>query len=240
VKRVIVIPARYASTRLPGKPLLDVAGKPLIEWVWEAARASKLADGVLIATDDERIAKRCVAFGAEVAMTGECASGTDRVCKAVGGREADFVINLQGDEPEIRGDMIDALFSALEDGGTDMATLCSVIDDPEEYASPDVVKCVLDEKGFALYFSRSPVPYGQQGKTATLYKHIGIYGFTRPFLETFVRLPKGRLEEAESLEQLRALEAGYRIRVIVTEYDGTGVDTQADLDTAAARLGRRA
>jgi 3-deoxy-manno-octulosonate cytidylyltransferase (CMP-KDO synthetase) len=237
VKRVIVIPARYASTRLPGKPLLDVAGKPLIQWVWEAARASKLADRVLVATDDERIAERCAAFGAEVAMTGECASGTDRVCKALEGREADFVINLQGDEPEIRGDMIDALFSALEGGGTDMATLCSVIDDQAEYASPNVVKCVLDERGFALYFSRSPVPYRQQGKAATLYKHIGVYGFTRAFLETFVRLPKGRLEEAESLEQLRALEAGYRIRVIVTQYDGTGVDTEDDLNAAARRLG---
>jgi 3-deoxy-manno-octulosonate cytidylyltransferase (CMP-KDO synthetase) len=240
VKRVIVIPARYASTRLPGKPLLDIAGKPLIQWVWEAACASRLRDEVLIATDDERIAKRCAGFGAEVVMTGQCASGTDRVCLAIEGRAADLVINLQGDEPEIGGDMIDALFTALEDGRTDMATLCSVIDDPDEYASRSVVKCVLDEKGFALYFSRSPIPYLQQGKTATLYKHIGIYGFTRPFLETFVRLPKGQLEEAEFLEQLRALEAGYRIRVIVTQYDGTGVDTQADLDAAARRLGRRA
>ena len=120
-----------------------------------------------------------------------------------------------------------------------MATLCSVIDDPDDYATPNVVKCVLDESGFALYFSRSPIPYQHEGKTATLYKHIGIYGFTRPFLETFVRLPKGRLEEAESLEQLRALEAGYRIRVIVTRYDGTGVDTQDDLAAAVRRLGKR-
>ncbi len=235
MKRVIVIPARYASTRLPGKPLLDIAGKPLIQWVWEAARSSRLADEVLIATDDERIAKRCAAFGAEVVMTGECASGTDRVCRAVQGREADLVVNLQGDEPQVRGDMIDELFSAIGDGQTGMATLCSPIADAADHADRNVVKCAIDKQGFALYFSRTPAPHLLAGEEPPQ-KHIGIYAFTRAFLETFVGLPKGRLEQAESLEQLRAMEAGYKIKVIVTQYGGIGVDTEEDRKAAAAKL----
>ncbi len=238
MKRVIVIPARYGSTRLPGKLLLDIAGKPIIQRVYERACESTLADRVLIATDDERIQKRCAAFGAHAVMTGsECRSGTDRVHEAIKTIDADVIVNLQGDEPEIRGDMIDTLIRAVEQEGLDMATLCSVIDDPQDYKSPHVVKCVRDRNGFALYFSRAPLPFLQKSDAPIpLYKHIGIYGFSRPFLETFVSLPKGRLEEAESLEQLRALEAGYRIKAIVTEYEGTGIDTEADLERARKRI----
>ena len=238
MKSIVVIPARYGSTRLPGKPLLDIAGKPLIEWVYERARQSTLADQVLIATDDERIRERCVAFGAPVVMTvPECRSGTDRVHEAVAAREGEIIINLQGDEPEIRGDMIDTLIRTMERERPEMATLCSFIDDPRDYKSPHVVKCVLDRNNFALYFSRAPLPFLQRTIAIPLYKHIGIYAFSRPFLETFVALPKGRLEEAESLEQLRALEAGYRIKTVLVEYDGVGIDTEADLERARKRMG---
>jgi 3-deoxy-manno-octulosonate cytidylyltransferase (CMP-KDO synthetase) len=238
VKSVIVIPARYASVRLPGKPLLDIAGKPLIQRVYEQARGSTLAHEVLVATDDERIKAGCEAFGAPVKMTSpDCGSGTDRVHEAVKGRQADIVVNLQADEPQIRPDMIDALIRAVDEEGLQMATLCSCITDPLEYESPHVVKIVRDSSGMALYFSRAPLPFLQKSISIPLYKHIGIYAFSRPFLDTFVALPKGRLEEAESLEQLRALEAGYRIKTLLVEYEGIGIDTEADLEQARKMLG---
>ena len=231
MKSVIVVPARYASVRLPGKPLLDIAGKPLIRWVYERALASTLADEVLIATDDERIAGACAAFGAAVAMTSpDCRSGTDRVHEALKGRDADVVVNLQGDEPQMRPDMIDTLIKAVRDERLDMATLCAYITDPHDYKSPHVAKVVRDRNGFALYFSRAPLPFLQKSVSIPFYRHIGVYGFSRAFLETFVALPKGGLEEAESLEQLRALEAGFPIKTILVEYEGIGIDTEADLE----------
>lgn len=234
MKSLIVIPARYASTRLPGKPLLDIAGKPLIQWVYERARASTLAADVIVATDDERIRAGCEAFGATVVMTSpDCASGTDRVQQALKGREADIVVNLQGDEPRIPSAMIDALIRTMEEEKElPMATLCSEITDLDEYKDPNVAKVVRDSAGMALYFSRAPIPYLQKSAPMPLYKHIGIYAFSRSFLETFVSLPKGKLEQAESLEQLRALEAGYRIKTIVVEYEGIGIDTVEDLERA--------
>ena len=238
MKRVVVIPARYASTRLPGKPLAQIAGKPLIQWVYERASTSTLKDDILIATDDVRIRDAALAFGASVVMTSpDCASGTDRVHEAIKARDADIIINLQGDEPEIRGDMIDTLIRTMERERPEMATLCAFIDDPRDYKSPHVVKCVLDRNNFALYFSRAPLPFMQRTIAIPLYKHIGIYAFSRPFLDTFVALPKGRLEEAESLEQLRALEGGYRIKAVLVEYDGVGIDTEADLERARKRMG---
>ncbi len=238
MKTVIVIPARYGSTRLPGKPLIDIAGKPLIRWVYERACESQLGSEVIVATDDERIRECCAAFGAEAVMTGaDCRSGTDRVHAALVGRDADVVVNLQGDEPQIRGDMIDALIRVMEREKPEMATLCATIGEPHDYTDPHTVKCVIDQNGYALYFSRAPLPYLQKDVSAPLYKHIGIYAFSRTFLETFVGLPKGRLEEAESLEQLRALEAGYRIRTVIVEYEGVGIDTEADLEEARLRLG---
>jgi 3-deoxy-manno-octulosonate cytidylyltransferase (CMP-KDO synthetase) len=239
MKRVIVIPARYASTRLPGKPLAEIAGKSLIQWVYERASTSTLKDEVLIATDDARIEDTALCFGASVVVTRpDCPSGTDRVYEAIKGSDADIIVNVQGDEPLIRGDMIDRLFAAFEKETLDMATLCSPLSDKIESGSPHTVKVVLDQKGFALYFSRSPIPFMQQRTTAAMYKHIGIYGFSRAFLERFVSLPKGKLEETESLEQLRALEAGYRIRVLVVEYDGISVDTPEDLERARLKLGQ--
>ncbi len=237
MKNVVVIPARYGSTRLPGKLLLDLSGKPIIQWVYERACESALKDEVLIATDDDRIRRRCAAFGAAAVMTpADCPSGTDRVYQAIKETDAEAIVNLQGDEPEMRGDMIDALIRTVQQEKVGMATLCSVIGDRKEYEDPNVVKCVLDKNNSALYFSRAPLPFLRAGASLPLYKHIGIYGFSRSFLETFVSLPKGRLEEAESLEQLRVLEAGYRIKVIVVEYEGTGIDTAADLERARQRI----
>jgi 3-deoxy-manno-octulosonate cytidylyltransferase (CMP-KDO synthetase) len=230
MKSIIVIPARYGSTRLPGKALADINGKPLIQWVYERACESRLKDDVLIATDDVRIGDACRAFGAPAVMTGtHCTSGTDRVYEAVRGVDADIVVNLQGDEPQIRGDMIDTLIRAIELEGLDMATLCAYITEPHDYKSPHVAKVVLDRNGFALYFSRAPLPFFQKTISIPTYRHIGIYAFSRQFLETFVKLPVGQLEQAESLEQLRALEAGYRIKVLLTDYEGIGVDTENDL-----------
>jgi len=237
MKRVVVIPARYGAARLPGKLLLPIAGKPVIQWVYEAACESTLQDQVVIATDDERLQRRCTAFGAFAVMTpADCPSGTDRVYEAIAHTDAEVIVNLQGDEPEIRGDMIDALIRAVEQEKLDMATLCSIIDDRRDYEDPNVVKCVLDKDHFALYFSRAPLPFLRKTVPVPLYRHIGIYGFSRSFLKTFVSLPRGRLEEAESLEQLRALEAGYKIKVIIAEYEGTGIDTEADLERARQRI----
>ncbi len=242
MKKIIVIPARYASTRLPGKPLIDIGGKSLLQRVYDGACRSKLSDGTLIATDDERIKKAALAFGAEVIMTDPALpSGTDRVFAAIQDKEADLVVNLQGDEPFIEPSIIDQLFSALEEGGVAMATLCCPITDESEYRNPNTVKVVLDNSGFALYFSRSPIPFVKISNfkfqiSNLAYKHIGIYGFTRSFLEQFVALPKSPLEETESLEQLRVLENGYKIKVIVTGYSGFGIDTPDDLERARQLL----
>jgi 3-deoxy-manno-octulosonate cytidylyltransferase (CMP-KDO synthetase) len=240
MKKVIVIPARYASTRLPGKPLREIDNKPLIQWIYEGAKRSRLKDNILIATDDERIRDAALSFGADVVMTApSCESGTERVYEAIKGSDAEIIVNLQGDEPFIRGDMIDELFSVIEKENLDMATLSCPIGHEGEYRDPNTVKVVLDRLGFALYFSRSPIPYIKANDHSPLtthhsitYKHIGIYGYSRSFLEKFVNMEKGMLEEAESLEQLRVLEHGYRIRVLITSYDGFGIDTEADLKHA--------
>lgn len=241
MRKLIVIPARYESTRLPGKPLLEIAGKSLIQIVYERASQSRLQDGVIVATDDERILHAVTAFGGEAVMTGSsCRSGTDRVFEAISGREADLIVNLQGDEPFMRPDMADLLFSVMEEEDLDMATLCSSITDDREYHDPNTVKVVLDGRGFALYFSRSPIPYLRNGAVKPLlYKHIGIYAFKRDFLERFVKMQRSRLEELESLEQLRVLENGFRIRVLTTQYDGFGIDTPADLERARLTLDRK-
>jgi len=160
MKKVIVIPARYASTRLPGKPLKRIGNKPLIQWVYEGAKGSRLKDGILIATDDERIRDAALSFGADVVMTSPaCESGTERVYEAIKGSDAEIIVNLQGDEPFIRGDMIDELFSVIEKEHVNMATLSCPIGHEGEYRDPNTVKVVLDRLGFALYFSRSPIPY---------------------------------------------------------------------------------
>ncbi|MCX5805669.1 MAG: 3-deoxy-manno-octulosonate cytidylyltransferase [Proteobacteria bacterium] len=249
MKKVIVIPARYASTRLPGKALREISGKPIIQWVYERALKSALKDSIFIATDDERIKDAAVSFDADVIMTSpECKSGTDRIYQAIKDREADIIINLQGDEPFIRADIIDSLFYAMEKENLTMATLCSPIDNEADYMNPNVVKVVLDRFGFALYFSRSPVPFFRNAMSSSrieikdpqfrarnsgcIYKHIGIYGFSRYFLKQYVEMEESILEAAESLEQLRVLENGYDIKVLITNYDGAGIDTEEDLEQA--------
>ena len=241
MKKIIVIPARYESTRLPGKPLLEVSGKSLVQLVYERASESRLADGVIVATDDRRIMDAALSFGAEAVMTSpSCKSGTDRVFEAVKDTDFDLIINVQGDEPFIRPDMIDLLFSVMENESLDVATLCAPVADDNEYSNPNTVKVVLDKNGFALYFSRSPIPYVRNGDTRSmLYKHIGVYGFKREFLQQFVSMQKSRLEETESLEQLRILENGYRIKVLTTHYDGFGIDTREDLQRARLILDRK-
>lgn len=234
--KLIVIPARFGSTRLPGKPLRTIRNKPLIQWVYEKARASS-ADRILIATDDTRIRDACLAFGAEVVMTSPTlASGTDRVHEAISGQAGDLIVNVQGDEPFIEPSMIDALFSRLEAEHLDMATLCTPIT-PEEAANPNLVKVVLDKSGFALYFSRSLIPFPRGERPMPIFGHIGIYGFSRAFLTRFVAMERGALEQTESLEQLRVLEHGAKIRVIPVEYRGFGIDTEEDLTRAEKEIG---
>ncbi|MBP1749659.1 MAG: 3-deoxy-D-manno-octulosonatecytidylyltransferase [Deltaproteobacteria bacterium] len=240
MKKIIVIPVRYESTRLPGKPLLEISGKSLIHLVYERASESRLKDGVIIATDDQRIMNAASSFGAEAVMTSPlCKSGTDRVFEAVKETGAELIINVQGDEPFIRPDMIDLLFSVMENESLDVATLCAPVTNPNEYTDPNTVKVVLDKNGFALYFSRSPIPYlRNETSRSVLYKHIGIYGFKGDFLKQFVSMKKSHLEETESLEQLRILENGFRIKVLTTHYDGFGIDTIEDLQRTRLILNR--
>ncbi|MDR2017594.1 MAG: 3-deoxy-manno-octulosonate cytidylyltransferase [Syntrophobacterales bacterium] len=236
MKKLVVIPARYASARLPGKPLRTIAGKPLIQWVYEKAISSS-ADNILVATDDERIQETCASFGAEAVMTDpSLRSGTDRVYEAISGKKGDLIVNLQGDEPFIEPSMIDTLFRIMEED-VPMATLCTPIS-REEYENPNTVKVVLDKSHYALYFSRSPIPYIREALEVPLYGHIGIYGFSRSFLSLFVAMEKGLLEEAESLEQLRVLENGVRIKVAPVHYTGFGIDTEEDLKKAEERMAK--
>ncbi len=233
----VIIPARFAAQRFPGKPLADLGGKPLVAHVVERARGARRVDVVAVATDDERIARAAEEAGALAIMTGDAATGTDRVAQAARklAPAADVVVNLQGDEPLIEPEAIDALARAMSDG-VEMATLARPLD-PGEMERPQVVKVVSDLAGNALYFSRAPIPHRRAGGHSPLARaHVGIYAFTAAFLQRFAALPPGRLEAEESLEQLRALEHGHRIRVADTEYRGFGIDTPEDLERARARL----
>ena len=230
-----IIPARYGSTRLEAKALADIAGKPMIQHIYERAKAASIIDDVIVATDDERIKNIVEKFGGKAVFTAkEHSSGTERVAEAVFDLDVKIVINIQGDEPLIHTAMInDVAYALLENSDLVMATLKREINNPLEFNNPNVVKVVTDKNGFALYFSRSPLPNITRDKQAIalkLYKHIGIYAYTKDFLLTFKGLKPSRLEQAESLEQLRALEHGYRIKVIETKHDSIGVDTAEDLE----------
>ncbi|MET9532514.1 MULTISPECIES: 3-deoxy-manno-octulosonate cytidylyltransferase [unclassified Streptomyces] len=233
-----VIPARYGSTRLPGKVLCDIAGRPMIEHVWRRAMRARSLEHVLIATDDERVAAICTGFGAEVAMTSPAhISGTDRVAEATAGRGADIVVNIQGDEPLLDPDWIDQLaLGLLENPDSVMATLASPISDHQQVNDPGVVKVVFDATGRALYFSRSPIPYERHDTPVTRYQHIGLYAYRTSFLTQYTRLPPAPLEQAEGLEQLRALHHGHRIHVITVEGEHTAIDTLHDLQQLRTRL----
>ncbi len=240
-----VIPARYASNRFPGKPLADILGKPMIKWVYENAMSSKLINDVYVATDDERIFNIVKNFGGNVIMTpSEIPTGTDRIAYAIRNIDADIIVNIQGDEPLISGDMIDsAIEPLLKEDDIDISTLAVKITDVEALFNPNVVKVVFDKKNFALYFSRSPIPFCRDARTkdewlklGVHYKHIGIYVYKRNSLFKFVSLKSSKLEELEKLEQLRAIENGMRIKVVITEKDTIGVDTPFDLENVVAIL----
>lgn len=234
-----VIPARLAATRLPRKPLADIGGKPMIRWVWERASAAELLDEVIVATPDEEIASVCASFGARAVLTApEHPTGTDRVAEAAGGINADIVVNIQGDEPLIRAEDLDALVSAMRaDADAALGSLMFPLGDGEDASDPNLVKVVVGRDGCALYFSRSCIPYDRTGIHPARYGHIGVYAWRRDRLMAFAHLERGRLEEAESLEQLRALEAGWKIRMVMTDFRPVGVDTPEDLERARRALG---
>ena len=243
-----VIPSRYASQRLPAKPLVDLNGKPMVQRVYEQSRKASLLDRVIVATDDERIVSAVRDFGGEVMLTSaEIRSGSDRVAAVAERVPADFYVNIQGDEPLIAPAMIDeAVRLLLEDEGAVVGTLVRPLESPEDLRSPHVVKAVISTSGRAMYFSRSPIPHVRDEADAgrwpgqhQFYKHIGLYVYRAAFLRTFVRLPESRLERAERLEQLRILEHGYAIRVGVTNYDSIPVDTPADAERVRALLRAR-
>lgn len=239
-RAVAVIPARYASTRFPGKVLAEVGGKPLLQHVWERARALASVERVLIATDDERIARVARGFGAEAVQTwADHPSGTDRVAEVARSLDTELIVNLQGDEPGFDGKAVDELVGLLATTpGIPMGTLAHPIGEASELADPNAVKVVVDLAGNALYFSRAPIPVRRDGAVGAL-RHIGIYGFRRGFLLQFAGWPPTPLEQAEGLEQLRALEHGVPIRVLVTPHPSVGVDTPADLERVRRLLDPR-
>jgi 3-deoxy-manno-octulosonate cytidylyltransferase (CMP-KDO synthetase) len=250
---VAIIPARYASTRLPGKPLSQIHGKPMVQHVYERARRARGLDRVLVATDDERIAAAVRAFGGEALLTSaRHATGTDRLAEAAAATDASIVVNVQGDEPLLDPRAIEAaLEPLLADASVEIATLALPLRDVDELLSPNVVKVVVDARGDALYFSRSPLPFVRlrAGTTPSesaaaavarglARKHVGLYVYRRETLLRFAALPPSPLEEAEGLEQLRALQHGIRIRVAEADLPGSvAVDTPEDLDRVRALLG---
>jgi len=241
MKVLCIIPARYASTRLPGKPLRDIAGKPMIVRVYERAIRAQRVHEVVVATDDERIRAAVEEHGGNAVMTrADHATGTDRLAEVAAQRpDCDLIINVQGDEPLIDPAVIDALVAPFEhDAALMMATAKTEITDAAEMENPNNVKVVADRTGNALYFSRARIPYARNAG-AKVYKHIGIYAYRRDFLLAYAKMAQTELECSESLEQLRALENGYRIRVVETDAVFIGVDTEEDLAAVNAEYQRR-
>ncbi|MEP6715702.1 MAG: 3-deoxy-manno-octulosonate cytidylyltransferase [Terriglobia bacterium] len=244
-KILAVIPARYASSRFPGKALARIDNRTMLEHVYERVSMARYPTAVIIATDDRRIYDAAKRFGARVHMTREDhVSGTDRVAEIASAFEdVELVVNVQGDEPLIDPGTIDAaLLPLLEEPAIPMGTLKKRIEDPREIGDPNVVKVVTDRFENALYFSRSTLPYSRDGSQVTHFKHIGLYVYRRDFLLRYSTMPPGRLEQIERLEQLRVLENGFKIRVVETEYESLGVDTPDDLDRLQSliRAGRAA
>ena len=235
MKILAVIPARYASTRFPGKPLVALAGKPMIERVWERVRQAASLSGIVVATDDERIRSAVQAFGGEAVLTrSDHRSGTERVAEVAATRkDVEIFVDVQGDEPLIVPAAIDEAVEALRaDTEAKVATLAVPISSPADIMDPNVVKAVLDFDGNALYFSRAPIPWVRDRGSpvhARHLKHLGLYAFRREALLDFPTFPQGELERIEQLEQLRWLENGYRIRVVETEHDSIGVDVPEDI-----------
>ncbi len=246
---IAIIPARFGSTRFPGKALVPIQDKPMIQWVYERTRMSRLVNRVIVATDDERIMKAVSSFGGESVMTlSSHVTGTDRIAEVAQRLDCDIVVNVQGDEPLIQASMIDeAILPLVLDPSVPMATLCKKIEKKEEAFDPNVVKVVFDSNGFALYFSRAPIPWNRDswaGKKSfsdlsldgVMYKHIGLYVYRRDFLLDYSRMQQTTLEAAEKLEQLRVLEHGRRIKVTPTAHESFGVDIPDDLSKILQRL----
>lgn len=253
MKAVAVIPARYASTRFEGKPLADILGKPMIQRVYEGVCQSKLIEDVVVATDDERILEAVQQFGGKGIMTSaDHLTGSDRVAEVAQKLKSEIIVNVQGDEPLIRGRIIDkAIRPLLSDENLPMSTLMAKIEEVKDWLNPNVVKVAVDQKGFALYFSRSPIPFPRDlnierllsarsgGKRIVLknvFKHIGVYVYRRKFLLRLTKMKPTPLEELEKLEQLRVLENGYRIKITAVNYEPFSVDTPEDLQKVVAVL----
>lgn len=240
MKIIGVIPARYASTRFPGKPLVHLKGKPLLQWVVEGAKRCTILETVIVATDDDRIEKLCKDIGVEVVRTSpDCATGTDRLFEATKNLDFDVVLNIQGDEPLVGPEYINPLAEAfLNQNGLDMATLAHPASE-SDIQNPNAVKVIINRNSEAIYFSRFAIPYSREAYTVesqAALKHIGLYAYTKSFLQTFCTSPQAEIEKAESLEQLRALYLGARIKVIQVEKPTYGVDTPEDLRTLEALL----
>nr|WP_320050625.1 3-deoxy-manno-octulosonate cytidylyltransferase [uncultured Desulfuromonas sp.] len=239
MKITAIIPARYASSRFPGKPLVDILGKTMIQRVYEQTSKAELVDDVIVATDDQRIADAVDMFGGRVCMTSDQhETGTDRLAEVAAQLDCDLVVNVQGDEPLIDPRMIDQAIAPLKDNpAIDMGTLMVPLTDSQEYLNPNVVKVVTNREGDALYFSRAPIPWYRDHSASAqsdfsairACKHVGLYVYRRAFLLAYPGLEATPLEQAEKLEQLRALENGYRIRVVETTLQSQGVDTPEDL-----------
>ena len=242
MKAIGIIPARYASTRFPGKPLVEIGGRTMIEHVYRRATQAKSLAEVWVATDDERIFAAVEGFGGRVVMTrADHPSGTDRIAEAVRGLDADVVVNVQGDEPLLDPAEIDAVVAPFrERPGLAMTTAAVPIHAAQDVEDPGVVKVVLDREGYALYFSRLPIPYQAAAHGMQRFKHIGLYAYAREFLFTYARLTPTPLEQCERLEQLRVLEHGHRIFVVMTDHDAVSVDTPEDLERVRALFAQQA
>ena len=240
-KVLVVIPARYASVRFPGKPLAEIAGKPMIQHVVERVREAERQPRIVVATEDARILEAAKAFGAEAILTrADHKTGTDRVAEVATHIQADIYINVQGDEPLIDPGTLDGVIEVMaEDGEIQLATPCTAITRQQDIMDPNVVKAVLDFDGNALYFSRAPIPWVRDtgsSVAARHTKHIGLYGYRREALLEFPTLPPGELERVEQLEQLRWLENGFKIRVVESDYDAIAVDVPGDIEKVEKRL----
>ena len=237
---VAVVPARYDSQRFPGKVLADIGGDPLIQWVYERAARARKVDRAYVATDSERVEAACLAFTDNVWLSrASHASGTDRVAEIAREVEADIFVNVQTDEPMMDPDLVDALIELLSGEGVDFASAVAPIKDMTDFLDPNVVKVVCDARGDALYFSRAPIPWPRGAPLAPeapwpdglrAYKHIGIYAYRREALLELAALPRCEAEVSESLEQLRVLDQGWKMRILEWDYDGIGVDTESDLE----------
>jgi 3-deoxy-manno-octulosonate cytidylyltransferase (CMP-KDO synthetase) len=237
VSAVAIIPARYQSTRLPGKALEDIAGRPMIEHVYRRAAAAASVSRVIVATDDRRIKDAVERFGGEARLTSAShTSGTDRLAEVARSLDCDLIVNVQGDEPLLAPETIDAAVEPFAaDPSLEMSTLRRRIDDRAEHQNPNVTKVVVDASGFAMYFSRAPVPFTRAGQPpVTAWAHIGLYVYRRATLLRLAALPQTAMEQAEALEQLRALEHGIRIKAVATACQSIGVDTREDLERVRA------